>query len=67
MDRLRHRTSLRGGDTAHKNMFRCSRSYLESKTETSVVKAQDYIWGGDTRHGKSGKTTSAKLYIYILE
>ena len=39
VDSLRHR------DTAHKNVLRCS--YLESKTELSVSKAQDYI-GGDT-------------------
>ena len=31
------------GDTTHENMFRCS--YLESKTELSVAKAQDYMGG----------------------
>ena len=61
---LRHRTKLEGGDTAHKDVFRCS--YLESKTEPSVAKAQcmggghrtyflDWVnnWGekgGDTAH-----------------
>ena len=33
-----------GGGTAHKSMFICS--YVESKTETSVAKAKDYIGGG---------------------
>ena len=48
MDRLRHRTTLRGGrDKTHKSVFRCS--YVESKTETSVAKAKDYIWGGGHR------------------
>ena len=44
MDRPRHRTTLRGGDTAHKSMFICS--YVESKTKTNVAKAKDYIGGG---------------------
>ena len=39
MDRLRHRTKLR--DTAHKSVFRWF--YVESKRETSVAKAKDYI------------------------
>ena len=47
MDRQRHRTTW--GDTSHENMFRCS--YLESKTERSVSKAQDYMWG-DTAKNK---------------
>ena len=51
MDRLRHRTTLRGGDTAHKNVIRCS--YLESKTEMILAKAQGYIEGGDTAQKKS--------------
>ena len=57
---LFHRFSTFGwGNTLHENVFRCS--YLESKTEPSVAKAQDYMgghrtyfvekgnnWGGDT-------------------
>ena len=50
MDRLRHRTTLRGGGTAHKNVLRCS--YVESKTETSVAKAKDFMGGGDTAQKK---------------
>ena len=44
MDRQRHRTT---GDPAHKSMFICS--YVESKTETRVAKAKDYIGGGGHR------------------
>ena len=39
----RHRTTLGWGDTAHDNVIRCS--YLESRTELSVEKAQDYMEG----------------------
>ena len=45
MDRLRHRTTLGWGDSAHENVFRSF--YLDSRTESSVGKAQDYI-GGNT-------------------
>ena len=41
MDRLRHRTRVGGNRTC---------SYLESKTEPSVAKAQDYM--GGTPHTK---------------
>ena len=47
-----------GGDTAHKSMLICS--YIESKTETSMAKAKDYMggtlykeniyWKGGTTH-----------------
>ena len=46
-DRLRHRNTWWG--TLHKNVSRWS--YLESKTEMSVAKAQDYF-GGDTAQKK---------------
>ena len=46
-----HRFSTFGwGDkNTHENVFRCS--YLESKTEPSVAKAQDYM--GGTPHRKN--------------
>ena len=49
MDRLRDRTTLKWGETAHENVIRCS--HFESKTEPSVAKEQDYMWRG-TPHRK---------------
>ena len=43
------------GDTTHENVFRCS--YLESKTEPSVAKAQDYMGGTPHRKTYTGGET----------
>ena len=49
-----HRFSTFGwGDTAHENVFRCS--YLESKTEPIVAKAQDYMGGTPHRKTNTGR------------
>ena len=57
MDRIRHRTTLRGGDTAHRNMFRCS--YLDPRQRQVLQRHRTpfFDWvnnlggeGGDTAH-----------------